>query len=307
MSAVVVFLSGVSGCHSPTLQVPAAIEAAELIVTPEQMVDGSPVRITVVSNTEKAPEVKFGETRVPMFRTQVRFGEKSMAAWEGYAGVPLGFIEASAEQAEQGKAPDKAIAVSAALNDQVLKREVKVGLGAYRVRHLPIPSDKDPLTPAEQERNEAEKKEAAAIYATITEQKHWKGPWRYPVKKAIMTAPFGDRRFVNDSKEPTFHAGLDFRAPVGTPVLAPADGVVVLSKQRLYSGGSVIIDHGYGVFSASIHLSKTPLKVGTKVKAGQRVGYSGNTGRRTQAAHLHWVVMIQGTMVSPLEAMKLLR
>ena len=84
------------------------------------------------------------------------------------------------------------------------------------------------------------------------------------------------------------HFGVDVARPTGTVVVSPADGVITLSEPDLfYSGGTVIIDHGYGVSSSFLHLSKLYLKVGDKVAQGQKVAEIGATGRVT-GAHLDW-------------------
>jgi len=88
-------------------------------------------------------------------------------------------------------------------------------------------------------------------------------------------------------------------APIGTPIYAANDGVIVLSKDRYYAGGSVIIDHGEGIYSVYYHLSSTPLVAGTKVKQGDEIGLSGNSGRVT-GPHLHFGIMLQGAPVDPL-------
>jgi murein DD-endopeptidase MepM/ murein hydrolase activator NlpD len=98
---------------------------------------------------------------------------------------------------------------------------------------------------------------------------------------------YGSQRILNDvPKRP--HYGIDVAAPVGTPVIAPAAGVVTLAVPDMYySGGTLLIDHGYGVSSTFIHLDKIHVKVGQQVTQGQRIADIGATGRVT-GAHLDW-------------------
>jgi murein DD-endopeptidase MepM/ murein hydrolase activator NlpD len=102
-----------------------------------------------------------------------------------------------------------------------------------------------------------------------------------------ISGVFGSQRVFNGvAKRP--HFGVDVAGPTGTPVYAPADGVVSLFVPDMYySGGTMLIDHGYGVSSTFLHLSKGHVAVGTAVKQGQLVAEIGATGRVT-GAHLDW-------------------
>lgn len=105
--------------------------------------------------------------------------------------------------------------------------------------------------------------------------------------KGPISGVYGSQRVLNDQpKRP--HYGVDVAGPVGTPVVAPADGIVTLwVADMYYSGGTMIIDHGYGVSSTFLHLEAGHVKQGDKVKQGQLVAEIGATGRVT-GAHLDW-------------------
>lgn len=100
---------------------------------------------------------------------------------------------------------------------------------------------------------------------------------------------FGSQRILNgEPKQP--HYGVDVAGPVGAPVVAPADGVVSLANPDMFfSGGTLYLDHGYGVSSAFLHLSKILVKEGQPVKRGEKIALIGKTGRVT-GAHLDWRV-----------------
>jgi murein DD-endopeptidase MepM/ murein hydrolase activator NlpD len=102
-----------------------------------------------------------------------------------------------------------------------------------------------------------------------------------------ISGVYGSQRVLNgQAKSP--HYGVDVAGPVGTPIYAPADGIVTLFEADMYySGGTMIIDHGHGVSSTFLHMSKAHVTPGTVVKQGQLVGEIGNTGRVT-GAHLDW-------------------
>lgn len=112
-----------------------------------------------------------------------------------------------------------------------------------------------------------------------------------------LTASFGMRRIFNgESRSP--HAGLDIRAPQGQAVRAPAAGTVVLTGDFFFSGNAVFIAHGEGVVSLLGHLSKITVKQGQTVKAGDRVGEVGSTGRAS-GPHLHWSLGLNNAWVDP--------
>lgn len=104
-----------------------------------------------------------------------------------------------------------------------------------------------------------------------------------------ITGVFGSQRILNgEPKQP--HYGVDVAGPVGAPVIAPADGIVSLANPDMfYSGGTLYLDHGHGVSSAFLHLSKILVKPGQAVKQGDKIALIGKTGRVT-GAHLDWRV-----------------
>ena len=114
---------------------------------------------------------------------------------------------------------------------------------------------------------------------------------------AVITSPFGKRRFINGSPRSP-HMGLDIRGTVGTPIVAPKMGKVVLAESHFYSGNIVILDHGGGLFTSFSHLDSFLVQVGEIVNQGQEFAYVGSTGRVT-GPHLHWVVYLNSTRINP--------
>ena len=122
--------------------------------------------------------------------------------------------------------------------------------------------------------------------AQDTDQDDFFHGFGWPVKGRI-SGVYGSQRVYN-GKPGRPHYGLDIAVPTGTPVAAPADGVVCLADGDLYySGGTIIIDHGHGLFSSFLHLSKVAVYEGETIKRGQVIGEVGATGRVT-GAHLDW-------------------
>jgi murein DD-endopeptidase MepM/ murein hydrolase activator NlpD len=117
---------------------------------------------------------------------------------------------------------------------------------------------------------------------------------------APQSAPYGQRRTYGASPALSAHAGQDFSIAAGTPVYAPADGVVVLAEPMFVRGNAIVLDHGQGVFTGYWHLSEIGVKEGDHVTVGQVLGKVGSTGLST-GAHLHWELRIAGMPVDPMQ------
>jgi murein DD-endopeptidase MepM/ murein hydrolase activator NlpD len=141
-----------------------------------------------------------------------------------------------------------------------------------------------------------EKKRLGAIYARRTPLAPPASPFVPPVP-GEPTSEFGTRRFFNgEPRSP--HPGIDLHAASGTPVVVAGPGRVALAEDLYYSGGTVIVDHGGGLFTVYAHLSKIEAKVGAMVKSGDPVGLSGATGRVT-GPHLHWGARVGEAIFDP--------
>ena len=114
----------------------------------------------------------------------------------------------------------------------------------------------------------------------------------------IITGVYGSQRILNGiPKRP--HYGIDIANKLGTPILAPSDGVVVLAEKNLYfSGGTVIISHGRGLTSSLLHLKDIFVQENNIIKKGQVIGLMGDTGRAT-GSHLDWRMEIRGVRIDP--------
>ncbi len=181
--------------------------------------------------------------------------------------------------------------------------------GAVRVRAVldvlpsPYPEERLTLDPRlvtlsrrDRKRVERERKQVVPLFSL-------RGPARFtlPLSSPLRDAPpprnFGTRRILNgEPRSP--HGGVDFPVPTGTPVLAVAPGRVVLVANHFFSGRSVYVDHGDGLLSMSMHLSRVRVRKGQRVKAGDRLGLSGATGR-VSGPHLHFGLRWRGARIDP--------
>jgi len=118
-----------------------------------------------------------------------------------------------------------------------------------------------------------------------------------PPVQGRLTGRFGVRRFFN-GEERNPHNGLDIAVPLGTPVKAMADGVVIDTGDYFFNGKTVFIDHGNGLISMVCHLDRIDVQTGETVALGQKIGLAGMTGRAS-GPHVHLSVILNGTMVDP--------
>ena len=140
------------------------------------------------------------------------------------------------------------------------------------------------------------------VFAASAAEPLWRGSFRAPVR-AAPTDSFGTRRMFN-GKLASIHKGMDFHAPMGTIVSAANSGVVVLARPLYYEGNCVVIDHGFGLYTLSMHFSRIDVHEGQRVAIGERLGLSGATGRVT-GPHLHWAVRWQGAYLDPAKLLKM--
>jgi murein DD-endopeptidase MepM/ murein hydrolase activator NlpD len=134
------------------------------------------------------------------------------------------------------------------------------------------------------------------VFGRSTPEREWQGRFQPPLA-AEVTDEFGTKREFNGAVQ-SVHEGLDYRAHQGTPIAALNAGTVVLARPLYFEGNCVVVDHGQGLLSLYMHLSKFLAKEGDKVSAGEELGLSGATGRAT-GPHLHIAVRWQGEYLNP--------
>jgi len=182
--------------------------------------------------------------------------------------------------------------------------QLKIQDGQYKKENIQVSSSKvNPKSKEVKKRISQEYSEAMKIYGTSTNENHVSSKFILPME-SFITSDFGKARVYNNTLK-GYHSGTDFRAKVGTPIIASNDGVVTLVKDRFYSGGTIIINHGQGIYTCYYHMSQLDLKLGQKIKKGQVIGLSGKSGRVT-GPHLHFSVRVAGVQVDPLQFVQLI-
>ena len=216
-----------------------------------------------------------------------------------FDGAPIGF-------ADDGRFPiafdrdsgPMAVIEARLIDGSIHRRELAIATRSWRIESLPtLPRGTDP-TPEFLARRKLELDQIAAARAIGSEAQGWRQTFIWPVTGRI-SGVFGSQRIY--AAEPgAYHSGVDVARPIGTMIIAPADGVVILAAPSPFSleGHLLMIDHGMGLNSAFLHLSRIDVAVGQAVRQGQPLGAIGMTGRAT-GPHLHWGLRWRDARIDP--------
>ncbi len=205
-------------------------------------------------------------------------------AWYAVVGLPLSLPPGRHE-----------LAVTAADGRQRLAFDVRAK--EYPAQRLTI-KDKRYVEPSAAELKRIEREQAIIARAFATWSEVEAPPLRFTAPaEGRLTSGFGLRRFFNGQARAP-HSGLDIAAPQGTPIQAPAPGVVIDTGDYFFNGNTVFLDHGQGLVSMYNHLRTIAVQPGARVARGERLGTIGTTGRVT-GAHLHWTVSLNNARIDP--------
>jgi hypothetical protein len=185
---------------------------------------------------------------------------------------------------------------------RALTQSIAIHPAHYRTGILTVPPKFVTPGPDELKQIEADRVLKEKIFSATAAEPLWSGSFHAPVH-APPTDSFGTRRTFN-GKLASIHKGMDFRAPLGTIVRASNSGTVVLARPLYLEGNCVVIDHGLGLYSVSMHFSRIDVHEGQRVAAGDPLGLSGATGR-VSGPHLHWAVRWQDAYLDPAKLLRL--
>ncbi|MBI3995045.1 MAG: M23 family metallopeptidase [Nitrospirae bacterium] len=172
----------------------------------------------------------------------------------------------------------------------------------FATQELTVPKNYVDLDEETAKRAEEEQEKILKSLNKVTARKFWEGRFMMPVEGKIAGS-FGLRRIMNGQPRSP-HSGEDINAPRGTNVLATNEGLVALVGEFFFSGKSVILDHGLGLYSMYFHLDAVAVAEGEKIRKGAVIGKLGATGRAT-GPHLHWGTRLNGARVNPLSILNL--
>jgi len=186
-------------------------------------------------------------------------------------------------------------------NPQTLEFGVRVNAGTFPTFDLTLTAEMSALLdPAIMD---AENALVSRTVSPVSAGQLWEGIFRSPldIPNPRVSSQFGERRSYNGGQPGLCgHEGQDYGVPGGTPIYAPAGGIVALAQELKVRGNVVFIDHGRGVFSAFYHMSELNVKNGDRVQAGDEIGKVGTTGFST-GNHLHWSMWVNGIYVDPID------
>jgi murein DD-endopeptidase MepM/ murein hydrolase activator NlpD len=260
--------------------------AGDLILTPAEVVSGGTVVLRWVGEASTFGVVRFDKRVIYLYPD--RNGAIALMP------VPLDM--------SSGNYPLR----GAVVDDQGKTTPFELEL---RVRHKERPQESltlpermvSPRTPEDLARIERESRLLNRIFSGRSERS-W-DRFEMPVDAPISSA-FGQRRLMNGQPRAP-HSGTDFRSAAGTPVRAMSSGRVALDEELFYTGKTVVLDHGEGLFSLYAHLASISVKPGQKVEAGETIGRVGSSGRST-GPHLHLTVRLLGERVDPISFLDVL-
>jgi hypothetical protein len=272
---------------SPALR--AQPPASAVNVTPAIVIAGSPELIRVDGPANASLDGEWLGRKLQFFR------EANHRSWVALAGVDVEAPVGPSALMIHATFPSGGPAIT-------WNRAIDIHPAHYRTATISVEPKFIEPGPDQLKQIETEKQIKESVFASSAAEPLWRGSFRAPVR-APPTDSFGTRRTFNGTLA-SIHKGMDFRAPVGTVVRAGNSGVVVLAQPLYFEGNCVVVDHGFGLFTISMHLSRIDVHTGQHVASGDRLGLSGATGRVT-GPHLHWAVRWQGAYLDPAKLLRL--
>jgi len=250
---------------------------------PLRLVNGSPVVFQVASPARlESLTGKWLDHDVFFF-----FDPRSQS-WFGFAGVSL--------ETRPGRYALTLEGESEAGGKLSWQRTIIVGKASYRRIVVSVPKQFTEPNPEQQQEIKEDQSLKHDVFSRTDVQREWAGRFLPPVNATVSDA-FGTTRTFNGEVQ-SVHQGLDYGVPQGTPVTALNRGTVLLARPLFFEGNCVVLDHGQGLLTLYMHLSKLEVKEGNQVARGQEIALSGGTGRAT-GPHLHVAVRWQGIYLNP--------
>jgi murein DD-endopeptidase MepM/ murein hydrolase activator NlpD len=202
----------------------------------------------------------------------------------------------------EAKAGPAKLRVRAVKADGVAREEhieIRIKPKPFKRESFTVPPGFDEMTSETLTEIRRERAAFARAFAGIAPERLWEAPFIRPVPQEASASSFGFRRIINGVPRAP-HSGTDLSAPAGTEVVATNHGRVVLVGNFFFAGGSVVLDHGGGLYTMYFHLSEFKVEEGAMVRKGDVIALSGMTGRVT-GPHLHWAARATGARVDPMQ------
>jgi len=259
---------------------------------------GSLLLLELRSATQTVTEIKatWDNREIPFWQ-EPKADEKSPGIWRALLGVDL--------ELKPESYPLTLTARAESIEEIPCSATIDVKEGKFATESLKVAPNFVEPNPEQLARAEAERQRLRAIFATITPERLWDGTFHYPLAGVTTGGNFGKRRILN-GQAGSPHGGVDFPAPTGTPVYAAQRGRVVLAEPLYFSGNTVVLDHGLGLYTFYGHFESISVQPGDLVDTGAILGKVGATGRVT-GPHLHWGATVNRARTDPLQLISLFR
>jgi murein DD-endopeptidase MepM/ murein hydrolase activator NlpD len=231
---------------------------------------------------------------------EVLFDGRQIPLYRSVEGDWVGLLPAGLEM-QRGENPVNILTWRGEEASPPQAERINIVWGSFLYQDIAVPNALAPLL--DPTLNEQEQDTVLAAYRRFTPQKWWTGAFLPPVPGAVISE-FGGIRNYNSGVLESRHTGTDYRAGLGEPTSAAGDGRVVFANFTQIRGNHIIIDHGVGVMTGYSHLSEVYVVPGQRVLAGDIIGAVGATGR-TQGAHMHFEVVVNGAWVDPVQFLTL--
>ena len=277
-----------SCCADPSLTVQAAGHIDVHWPKTVEILQGGLAEVRISGTALTGVEGRLGQTPI--------YFQQSGASFTGLIGADI--------EAKPGVS--KLLLLATTERGTVQERKVPVNIKArtFRTESFTVPPSFDQVSPETAVEIRREQADFARAFAFSSAERLWEAPFVRPVPQEASASSFGSRRIINGSPRAP-HSGMDLSAPMGTEVVASNYGRVVLMGNYFFAGGSVVLDHGGGLFTMYFHLSEFKVEQGSLVKRGDIIGLSGASGRVT-GPHLHWGARLSGARFNPLELLKVI-
>jgi murein DD-endopeptidase MepM/ murein hydrolase activator NlpD len=250
---------------------------------PRGVANGSPVLLQVTSPN------KLESLSGKWLDHEVFFSfDAASKTWRGIAGASL--------ETKPGKYVLALVGKTKTGDEVSFQQPIPVSKAKYRQIAVTVPKQYTEPSPEQLREIDQDKAVKQRVLGQVSPERVWAGKFLPPVKAAISDV-FGTARVFNGQTQ-SVHQGLDFGVPAGTPVAALNSGTVLLAQMLFFEGNCVVLDHGQGLLTIYMHLSKIEVKEGEQVKRGQQIALSGGTGRAT-GPHLHVAVRWEGIYLDP--------
>jgi murein DD-endopeptidase MepM/ murein hydrolase activator NlpD len=245
------------------------------------------------------------KSTMPLAEVQGEWGGRTVPIWQDAPGEKLrkGLLAVDLEKAP-GEYELKLSGQTATGEKMSCSAMVAVKKGLFATEKLQVEKQFVEPNLEQLKRANEERQKLRDIFDHVTPERLWDGNFRIPLDGVTTGSNFGKRRILNGNPGSP-HGGMDLPGATGTPVHAAQRGRVALAEELFFSGNTVVIDHGLGIYTFYGHLSEIDVKAGDALETGTVLGRVGATGRVT-GPHLHWGLTVERARVNPLLLVKLL-